>query len=256
MISVNKFTFRAYPLLICILVLLLASCATSSDSKSNNNEKSLKIADVSSEVSKNFDPKTLTSLSVLPVMVSSEKEGTLGVPDIGLTDRLITSLQVYTQLEIETFKKDQKTNVSNNTSSSDKAQKEVSRLFTSSGISPESLFKTAENISDSLGGSPVLYCFVIKNKSMTGGGAGAEVPSDVEYRMWLYDGKLEQVVWSSAYRSKQRAVTENLFSIGDRIDSGIGFSQVNDLLSSAFRASAKKLDRLVQSKNQNTRKLN
>jgi hypothetical protein len=252
MISVKNFTFRAYPLLTCIIVLYLASCATSSDSKSNNNEKSLKIADVSSEVSKNFDPKTLTSLSVLPVMVSSEKEGTLGVPDIGLTDRLITSLQVYTQLEIETFKKDQK-NISSN---SDKANKEVSRLFASSGISPESLFKTAEDISESLGGSPVLYCFIINNKSMTGGGAGAEVPSDVEYRMWLYDGKLGQVVWSSAYRSKQRAVTENLFSIGDRIDSGIGFSQVNDLLSSAFRASAKKLDRLVQSRNQNTRKLN
>ncbi len=220
------------------LLLLTASCSTIGGSA----HKKTANRDVSSEVLDGFDAKRLGSIFLLPVLVEDIGAQSFGVPSVQATDSLTTALEVYTQIEIlgGVGSKDK----INGFSAGDKNESsyELSQL----GTSTERLFKIAQEVSKEQGNIPVLFCLLQKSKERTGSGLGAEVPAQAKYRMWLYDGKAEKIVWTSAYRTKEQAVTENLFSLGS--SQGVSFSPLNDLITSGFRGSAKSLDKILRIK--------
>ena len=195
-------------------------------------------ADVSSEVLEGFNVSAISSVYLMPVLAEEIGTRSLGVPSVQATESLMTALQVYTQLEVSggTVKKLEK-DWSGILSQGEDTQ--LSQL----GTSKERLFKIAQQISKDEGGIPVLFCLLQKSAERTGGEMGAEVPAQAKYRMWLYDGSVDKIVWTSAYRTKEEAVSENLFSLGTK--QAVSFSSLRDLITAAFRGSAKSLDKLL-----------
>lgn len=224
-------------IIVSFLLLSIQSCSTSSGAKPGSKPTK----DVSSETLEGFDADKVKSVYLMPVLVEDIGTQSLGVPSVQATDSLMTALEVYTQLEVSggTSKKQQK-DWSGILSKGDATQ--LSQL----GTSKERLFKIAQQISKEEGGSPVILCLLQKSADRTGGGLGAEVPAQAKYRIWLYDGQVDKIVWTSAYSTKEEAVTENLFSLGTR--EAVSFSSLNDLISSGFRGSAKSLDKLLRKK--------
>jgi len=196
-------------------------------------------SDVSSETLDGFNPRNIKSIFLMPVLSENIGTDSFGVPNTQATDSLITALQVYTQLEVSGGMS-QKSKDSWNGVITEGDGAQLSQL----GTSKERLFKIAQKISKDEGGAPVLFCVLQKTAERTGGGMGAEVPAQAKYRMWLYDGSVDKIVWTSAYRTKEEAVTENLFSLGTR--SGVSFSSSSDLITAGFRGSAKSLDKLLR----------
>lgn len=209
------------------VIIILSGCVASNSSRSHTDD----LGDVSSEVLDGFNRENVKALYVLPVI--SEKIGsqTFGTVDDQATESLLTALSVYTQLEISGGKKEHPSNALNDV-----------------GYSKERLFKIASETSALEGKVPVLFCLLQKTSERSGGQLGSEVTAQAKYRMWLYDGVQGKVVWSSAFRTKEEAASENLFSLGSRLSGRSGFASLNDLIASAFRGSAKSLDKLLRNK--------
>jgi hypothetical protein len=220
------------PLFICVILFGISAC-----SYRNNREIS---ADVSSEKFKSFpDTHDINEVLVLPVFkrVSrapgvSISANELGVPDLEFTNSLIRALEIYTDLSI--------LNPDNYGSDGvfDLYDVEIPRI----GVSQESLFRIAENVQARSNAKSVLFAQVDLSDQRTGGKVGSERSSNIKYRIWLFDGSLGRVIWSSAYQSKEQSLTDNLFSFGVKARKGFSFKSYNDLLISAFRGSATKLD--------------
>ncbi len=225
---------------LALLAFFMVSCSPSSNSGLNSKPNQ----DVSSEVLDGFDARNVQAIRIVPVFSEQLGRDALAVPDSQATDDLLTAIQVHTQLEVSGGI-DRKFASNWNRLAADGEGEEISRL----GTSKERLFKIAQTISKDQGGVSVLFCLLQKTAERSGSGVGSETAAKAKYRMWLYDGKLEKTVWSSAFSTKEEAVTENLFSIGSKF--GSGFSSVRDLVSAGFRGSAKSLDKLLRKKSIN-----
>jgi hypothetical protein len=220
-----------------LIVILLVSCSPKTKSGINSGPNQ----DVSSEILDGFSANNIKSVHVVPVFAEQIGRESLAVPDSQATDDLITAIQVHTQLEVSGGI-DRKFASNWNQLATGGEGEQISQL----GTSKERLFKIAQTISKEEGGIPVLFCLLQKTAERSGSGVGSETAAQAKYRMWLYDGKLDKTVWSSAFRTKEEAVTENLFSLGSKF--GSGFSSVRELVSAGFRGSAKNLDKLLRKK--------
>jgi hypothetical protein len=60
--------------------------------------------------------------------------------------------------------------------------------------------------------------------------------------MWIYDGREQAVIWSSAYKSSNNSLSDNLFSFKNRAEEGFKFKTNQDLIAAAFRGSARALN--------------
>lgn len=222
---------------LAIIGSLLVSCSPSSKAGFNSEASQ----DVSSEILEGFNANNIGSIYVVPVFAEQIGKDSLAVPDSQATEDLLTAIQVHTQVEVAGGI-NRKFASSWNKIAVDAEGEQISQL----GTSKERLFKIAQTTSKDEGGVPVLFCLLQKTAERSGSGVGSETAAQAKYRMWLYDGKLDKIVWSSAFRTKEEAVSENLFSIGTKF--GSGFSSVRDLVSAGFRGSAKSLDKLLRRK--------
>jgi len=217
----------------------LFSCAPS-----GSQERGL-IFDVSSEL--HVDNKIIGSLSevlVLPVFVreSNAKSrnlslNTLGIPDPQLTEQLIRALDIYTDLTI-----------SNSYLIGAKSdQNHISGVeIPQDGISPERLFKLAKEVQKASGAPNVLFALLDRSDNRTGSSMGSERSSMIQYRISVYNAASSSVIWSSAYKSKEGTLSDNLLSAKTRVGGGLKFHTVSDLINAAFRGTSFRLDEAIK----------
>jgi hypothetical protein len=221
-------------LFLCCVFLNVSSCFSLSQS-----EREISV-DVSSEKFKSFPVNhEINEVLVLPVFkrVSrapgvSISANELGVPDLKFTNLLIRALEIHTTLSVinpENYGSD---------GNFDLYGVEIPLI----GVSQELLLRIAANVQEKSNAKSVLFTQVDLSDQRTGGKIGSERSSNIKYRIWLYDGSQRRVIWSSAYRSKEQSLTDNLFSFGVKARKGFSFQSYYDLLISAFRGSATKLE--------------
>lgn len=225
------------------LILIGSLSFLSACSPSGSQERGL-ISDVSSEL--HGDQKILGSLSevlVLPVFVRKSNEqgsnmalNTLGIPDHQLTERLIRALDIYTDLSIANTYINPKSN-----------QSYISGVeIPQDGISPERLFKLAKEVQKASGTPNVLFALLDRSDNRTGSSMGSERSSMIQYRISLYNAASSSIVWSSAYRSKEGTLSDNLFSAKTRVGGGLKFNSVSELITAAFRGTSVRLDEEIK----------
>lgn len=220
------------PFFMCVFVLGVYSCSYRNDGVIS--------ADVSSEKFKSFpDTHEINEVLVLPVFKRVSRApgvtisaNELGVPDLEFTNSLIRAMEIYTSLSI--------LNPDNYGSDGnyDLFGVQIPRV----GVSQESLFRIAEKIQVNSNAKSVLFAQVDLSDQRTGGKIGSERSSNIKYRIWLFDGSQGRIIWSSAYKSKEQSLTDNLFNFGVKARKGFSFKSYHDLLTSAFRGSATELE--------------
>jgi hypothetical protein len=224
----NKIRFSAR--IMCI-TLMLFSCSTKSDSSP------LVIRNVSSEKYSSFKQvNSVNEILVLPVFKRSSipyrsKGAHLALPDDDLSNLLTRILEIYSSRSISVLP-----------TGSDELNDDLHVHIPSVGISQESLFKLAKKSLNKTGADSVLFSLVDMSDERTGSKIGSERSSSLRYRMWLYDGKAEAVVWSSAYKNEGGTLSDNLFSFWNRANEGFRFKSNNDLIAAAFRGSVIRLE--------------
>ena len=201
------------------------ACSTSSGASKLGKEE------VSSEIYEGFKKAHVNDVLILPVLLRSNPDGVLidpervlGRPDRSITNMLVSAFELNTDLSIQDLKGD-----------------EYWALLPDTGITKETLFKKATEISKSEKSPYVIFAVVDDKDARTGGGYGSQRSSSVSYRIWLYDSFTDKIIWSSAYQSNEESLTSNLFEFGQKLESGIGFKTSEELTRSAFKASAQSL---------------
>ncbi len=226
----------------CFLCMVLVSCSA-------RRSEPLIISDVSSEKHAAFNKSAgLGEVLILPVFKrvsgvpgkpSSSKQ--LALPDNELSELLVRAFGIYTSLYV----------VNSEHTDSESFTLEYDIDIPSEGISQESLFKLAKETQDKTSYKSILFCIVDMSDERTGSRIGSERSSSLTYRIWLFDGKQQAVTWSSAYRSKDGTLSDNLFSIGSKAREGFKFKTNHDLISASFRGSAIKLEQELKKLNSN-----
>lgn len=210
-----------------VLMPVLMACAA-------NNKASIKdIASVSSDMYEGFKTAIVDDLVVFPVLVRTAEGGVLidpekvlGIPDENYTGMLYDSLDIQTNLQLEMLSKEY-------------FQKQIPL----NGLTKEVLFKKVVEAAKELNASNIAFAIVDSKDMRTGGTMGSDRSSSIGYRIWLYNLKADKVIWSSAYQSNQSALSDNLFEVGERLEEGLAFKTSEQLLRSAFKSSAIKLNK-------------
>lgn len=216
------------------------------NNSSSNSSSNAEQYDVSSEVFPSLRKvQGLNEVLVLPVLKRVSKSpgrsisgNELGVADDELSELLVRSVELHTSLQV----------LNSENSDLDSFVDRYKISLSSSGLTQESLFKIAESAMDKTGAESVLFAIVDMSDERTGGKIGSERSSELKYRMWLIESSQRSVIWSSAYRSKETTLSENLFSINKKVRNGLSFSTYSDLITVAFRGSAKRLESVLPGK--------
>ncbi|HMO17167.1 MAG TPA: hypothetical protein PKA63_03595 [Oligoflexia bacterium] len=222
---------------------------------SSTGDSSLGVSsDISSDVFDGFkDEGNLNEVFVIPVLVRRGLHGSannqLGVADKSLTEILIRALDIHTDLNVITDVREI-IGRKNDTGKMPNSGNEGTSVYEIpvSGLGQKALFGLAKRLSEETGVQSVLYAMVDQENERTGGGLGSEKSSEFRYRLWLYGSKSESVIWSSAYRSKQGTLTDNIFSARGRFTDGLAFRPFSELIEEGFRGSSRALNTLLRKK--------
>lgn len=234
-------------LLLSLLLGLLQACAPA-----GSGDRASRISsDISSDVYEGMSSTgRLKEVFVLPVLVrdlsnsglASQNTAFQGIENDSFTEILLRALDIHTDLNVISDIKDLRGH-----------EHTLKQLISipRAGLNQKGLFSLAKQITEETGVQSVLFAMIDSSAQRTGGGLGSEKSSEFRYRIWLYGAESQSVIWSSAYKSKQGSLTDNLFSAGGRLDGGLGFRPMPELLEESFKGSARALDQVLKKKKLN-----
>ncbi len=201
---------------------------------------SLRRPAVSTESAKGFQALKINAiallpLEVLPTAISQNPDAAVLNPKVFDT-QLVQMLENRTSLEIINSREVARTNQAAselktfNTPERNLTQKERARKFGSQ-----------------LQAQGVLYGVITHFDQSTGSKFGAERPASVGFKLWLVDPVSGRDVWTAKYENSEQPISENLFRLGEKLKSGVGFRSAEELLGLGFSAAADELEKLRKS---------
>lgn len=116
-------------------------------------------------------------------------------------------------------------------------------LKASAGVGPTAA-QRASAFGKNVGAQGVLYGTVTKYQQSSGSKYGAEQLAAAGFRLWLIDPTSGQVLWSASYDNTEQPLSENLFRLGEKMKSGVGFRSADELMRLGFSSVADELQRL------------
>ncbi len=179
---------------------------------------------LTSESAKQFQAVRVNSILVMPLSGSAPGEPI----SPGLTELLMGSLERKTSLDLV------------NRSDRDRATNEIRKAQTL----PQALKAQSALAGKALDAQGVLYGVITNYEESSGSRLGADRLASAGFKLWLIDPKTSQTLWTASYENAEEPLSENLFRLGEKMRSGVGFRTADELIQLGFDAAADELESL------------
>lgn len=197
---------------LCLCSIILVSCAgysaTGGPGKLSNPSL------ISSKQSAR-DLISINSVAVMPITPALGSEG-LSIEAIGANETLVTAMM--DELDVRVFF-DKNVASPNAANSADKARIAGKKL----------------------GADAILITKLSDYSERSGSKLGSDSPARVAFEMSMYRVSDDKQIWQASYSFKDGALSENLFSIDKKTESGksLGFRSARDLLMEGFKTASR-----------------
>jgi len=183
----------------------------------------LQRAPLTTELGKNFQPLKVNSIVLLPLR-GDEEASTMPA---NVHELLVSAFERKTSMEIL------------NRTQAAKTADELSHAENKA----QALRQTAADFGRAMGAQGVLFGIVTHYNLSSGSKFGADSLASTGFRLWLIDPRNSQTLWTASYENTEQPLSENLFRLGEKVKSGVGFRDADELLKTGFEAAAEELER-------------
>lgn len=180
-------------------------------------------APLTTEQNKNFKPLQVNSVAVFPLR--GEEQANAMPPTVH--ESLVSSFERKTSLEIL------------NRTQAAKAGDELAKLENKA----QALRQSAAEFGKALGAQGVLFGIVTHYNPSSGSKFGADSLASTGFRLWLIEPRTLQTLWTASYENSEQPLSENLFRLGEKVKTGVGFRDADELLKIGFESAAEELEK-------------
>lgn len=208
--------------MIAIFVVVFASCASQAGGgKWDPNASS---SGLTFEVTRAFKPGSISRVVVFPAM-GAEGAGILPGVTGRVTHQLIHQLSNVSAYSIANLDR----------AGWEKTAADVSR-------SPEPLVKNALKFAANYDAQAVIYSEVYRYVESDGSSIGANAPASVGIRVWMVNSTTGQMLWRGIFDDSERPLSDNLFELKDKMQSGFKYRSADQILESGMKRVAQVLE--------------
>jgi len=109
---------------------------------------------------------------------------------------------------------------------------------------PQSLKAQSALAGKAVNAQGVLFGVVTNFEESSGSRYGADRLAAAGFKLWLIDPKTLELLWTASYENAEEPLSENLFRLGEKMKSGVGFRTADELMQLGFDAAADEIESL------------